>query len=196
MAVQSPIASQARRFTADEVWRMVDVGIIGEDERLELIDGELCLVTPAGWDHGWIVTELGRRLGQIYGLDGHAVQMQTTVGGSMYYLPEPDVAVRPARGPWTREKRHPRVDEFLLVVEVSVTTARTDQRKVHLYAEAGAPVYWLVDVPRRSVITHCGSRSDGTWESVVEVPMGGELTVPGPGAILAVAEIFPESSGG
>jgi Uma2 family endonuclease len=113
-ALQSPIAAQVRRFTADEVWRMVDVGILGEDERLELIDGDLCVVTPAGWEHGWIVAELGRRLAQSYGLDDHTVQMQTTVGGSRSYLPEPDVAVRAARGPWTQERRHPRVDEFML----------------------------------------------------------------------------------
>lgn len=169
---------------------MVDVGIIDGNERLELIDGEICLVSPSGWDHAMVAEELGARLGRLYGAD-YIIRMQTTVGGSEHYLPEPDIAVRPARGPWRNERRHPRVDEMLLVVEVSATSQRLDRRKVRLYAEAGTPVYWIVDIPTRSVTVHQGPRPDGTWEHVTEVAESGELTVPAIDARVAVKEIFP-----
>ena len=48
MALQAPTEVRTRRFTADEVWRMVDVGIIHEDEPIELIDGQLIIVSPPG----------------------------------------------------------------------------------------------------------------------------------------------------
>lgn len=169
---------------------MVDVGIIDGNERLELIDGEICLVSPSGWDHAWVVEELGKRLARLYG-DDYTIRMQSTVGGSEFYLPEPDVGVRPARGPWDRERRHPRVDEFLIIVEVSATSQYLDRRKVRLYAEAGTPVYWIVDIPTRRVTVHEGPRPDGTWERVTEVAASGELTVPGIDAQIAAKDIFP-----
>ncbi len=169
---------------------MVDAGIIDGNERLELIDGEICLVSPAGWDHAWVVEELGKRLARLYG-DDYTVRMQSTVGGSEFYLPEPDVGVRPARGPWDRERRHPRVDEFLIIVEVSATSQYLDRRKIRLYAEAGTPVYWIVDVPTRTVTVHEGPRSDGTWERVTAIPESGSLVVPGVDARVAVKQLFP-----
>lgn len=190
MALQAPPAPQTRRFTADEMWRMVDVGIIDGNERLELIDGEICLVSPSGWDHAWVVEMLGNRLGRLYG-DEYIVRMQSTVGGTEYSLPEPDVAVRPLRGPWLRERRHPRVGEFLIVVEVSATSQYLDRRKVPLYAEAGANVYWIVDIPSRTVTVHQGARPDGTWDHVHNLPESGELTVPGLDARVPVKELFP-----
>ena len=190
MALQAPTEVRTRRFTADEVWQMVDVGIIDGNERLELIDGEICLVSPSGWDHAWVVEELGNRLMRLYGND-YIVRMQSTVGGSEFYLPEPDVGVRPSQGPWLSERRHPRVDEFLIIVEVSATSQYLDRRKVRLYAQAGTPVYWIVDIPSRSVTVHQGPRPDGTWEHVTEAAESGELTVPGIDARVAVKEIFP-----
>ncbi len=50
--------SEARRFGGDEVMRMVDVGIFGEDEKIELLDGTLWIVTPQGFDHGDVITGL------------------------------------------------------------------------------------------------------------------------------------------
>jgi Uma2 family endonuclease len=191
MAIQAPPEVRTRRFTSDEVWQMVDAGIIDGNERLELIDGEICLVSPSGWDHALVVEELGNRLMRLYGLDDYIVRMQSTVGGSEFYLPEPDIAARPLQGPWRNERRHPRVDEMLLVIEVSATSQYLDRRKVRLYAQAGTPVYWIVDIPSRSVTVHQGPRPDGAWDHVTQVAESGELTVPGIDARIAVKDIFP-----
>lgn len=191
MAIDVPAETRTRRFTADEFWRMAEVGILGPDERLELIDGDIRVVSPSGWDHAWTVAEIGRRLGLAYGLEDHAVWMQSTVMGSDSYSPEPDVAVGPARGPWLAERRLPRVDEFLVVVEVSATSHHLDRRKVHLYAETGAPVYWIIDLVARTATAHSGPRTDGSWEHVQTVPQTGEIEIPRLGIALPVAEIMP-----
>ena len=190
MALQAPPETTRRRFTSDEVWRMVDAGIIDGNERLELIDGELCLVTPSGWDHAWVVEELGKRLMRLYG-DDYTIRMQSTVGGSEFYLPEPDVGVRPARGPWDQERRHPRVDEFLLIVEVSATSQYLDRRKVRLYAEAGTPVYWIVNIPKRCVTVHAGPNPDGTWQRITELTEADQLIPPGVEVPIPIGDLFP-----
>ena len=56
MGMSSPDDWETRRFTADEVLRMVDAGVIGEDEPIELVDGRLWIVSPQGVPHALVVT--------------------------------------------------------------------------------------------------------------------------------------------
>jgi hypothetical protein len=183
-----------RRFTADEFWRMCELGILREEERLELIDDEIHLVSPSGWDHAWVVDEIARRLGLAYGLEDHAVRVRSNFLATEWYSPEPDVCVRPRTGPWLAERRHPRADEMLIVVGVAASRRRLDGRKVRLYAQAGAPAYWIVDIPSRTATAHSGPRPDGTWDRVSRVTDGAELQVPGVAATIRVADILPPDS--
>lgn len=190
MAVDAPDRAPTRRFTAAEVERMVEVGILGEDERVELIDGELRLVSPQGWEHQRTILNLTRLLGAAYG-ERFGMRVQMTVAGLPDSLPEPDVAVGLADGPWDDERRWPRADELLLLIEVAVTSHRLERHKAGLYANAGAPVYWLVDVPARRVIVHTGPTPDGTWRDVREIPEGGVLDLPTLDASVRVSEVLP-----
>ena len=190
MAVDSPTAPETRRFTADEVWRMVGAGIIHEDEPVELIDGQLIIVSPRGWSHASSIGHFNRILSLAYG-EHYTVRVQAPLGGLQDHIPEPDIAVGLTDGPWDVDRRHPRGDELLVVAEVVVTTHWLARRKIAIYAEAGAPIYWLVDVPRRQVIVHEGPRPDGTWERVTTLPETAELTLPGLGKPLPVAKILP-----
>lgn len=190
MAVDSPTAPETRRFTADEVWRMVDAGIIHEDEPVELIDGQLLIVSPQGWSHPRSIGHLTRILSLAYG-EHYTVRVQAPLGGLQDHIPEPDIAVGLTDGPWDVDRRHPRGDELLVVAEVVVTTHWVARRKIAIYAEAGAPIYWLVDVPRRQVTVHEGPHRDGTWERTAVVLEGGELQLPGLDMTLPVAKILP-----
>ncbi len=190
MAVESPTAPETRRFTSDEVWRMVDLGIISEDERLELIDGQLLIVSPQGWSHERSIGHFTRIMSLAYG-ERYTVRVQTSVGGLRDHIPEPDVAVGLTDGPWDAERRHPRGDELLVLVEVVVTNHWLARRKIAIYAEAGAPIYWIVDVPRRQVTVHEGPRPDGTWERGTVIPESGNLVLPELGTTLGVAKILP-----
>lgn len=191
MAVEAPTAPETRRFTADEVWQMLDAGIITEDERLELIDGQLLVVTPQGWSHERSIGHCTRILSLAYGED-FTLRVQMSLGGLYSHIPEPDVSVGLTEGPWNADRRHPRGDELLVVVEVAVTNHWLARRKIALYAEAGAPVYWFVDVPRRQVTLYEGPHRDGTWDRTTVIPESGELVLPGLGTTLAVARILPE----
>src|SRR5205085_1939182 len=88
-------------------------------------------------------------------------------------VPEPDLAVLREFKP-EYERRHPRADELLLAVEVADTSRRMDlSRKAELYARAGVPEYWVLDVDRRML--HIHRQNDGTQYRLIHVHSEDEL---------------------
>lgn len=141
-----------RRFTADEVLRMVEAGILGEDEPVELIDGELITVSPQGPRHRALTVKIHQVLEQAFGA-GHHVQDHSPIAAGPDSLPEPDVAVvRGAIDDWM--DRHPGGADVPLVVEISVTSHKEDRSKAMVYARAGVETYWQLDVPARRLHVH------------------------------------------
>ncbi len=137
-----------RPLTADEVMRMVELGVLREDEPVELLHGALTRVTPKSPEHGavharlvvWLAPAAAAAGGHLRSEHPLAVPDDTS-------LPEPDLAVvEGAEDP----RRHPTT--ALLVVEVAVGSLATDTKiKPALYAAAGVPALWVVDVPARRV---------------------------------------------
>ena len=148
-----------RRLTADEVMGMVEAGILAEDEPLELLRGELVVVSPQGPAHRTLTVIVREMLAGVYAGRAH-VQDHSPIRADDHSLPEPDVAV--VRGPveafWSA---HPRGPDTILVVEIAHTSRALDRDKAALYAEAGVPVYWLVDIPRRTVTAYEQPTADG-----------------------------------
>ena len=131
---------------------MVALGIVPGDAPLELIGGELIEMSPQGSYHSVVCEGLGERLRSVLG-DGFRVREDKPLVAGNYSMPEPDIAVVP--GPRRRwRERHPRADEVLLVVEVSLTTQDIDRAKTQVYAAAGAPVYWQLDLEARTLRLH------------------------------------------
>jgi Uma2 family endonuclease len=176
-----------RRFTADEVWRMVEIGLLGEDEPYELLDGQLRHVSPQDPPHAGAVRRLTAILSRAYG-ERYDVGVQLPIGGIDDSIPEPDLSVT---GPRDINAAHPRADEVLLLIEVAHTSLRDDLDKARIYAVAGCPEYWIVDIGGQRVMTHRGPRSDGSWQDVHDVPRDGELTLPVVGTRIAVQAIMP-----
>jgi Uma2 family endonuclease len=147
---------RARRFTADEYERMVAVGIFREDERLELIDGEIVEMAPVGHRHGACVAQLNKRL--VIGVADRAlVWVHGPARLAVDSVPEPDLALL---RPHSYRTGSPRSDDILLVVEVAESSLRYDRTtKLRLYARAGVPEYWVVSV-------------DGEWIEVYRSPEG------------------------
>lgn len=139
----------ARRFTVGEYLRLADVGVIRPGERVELIDGQVVAMTPQGPVHSALVSGIVARLNEIFPRDAFCVRPQSTLVLGEDEAPEPDVAV--VAGPCEEhEAELPR--GALLVVEVSETSLGFDRgRKADLYARAGVPEYWVVDVRGASV---------------------------------------------
>jgi Uma2 family endonuclease len=184
-----PLASDLprRRFTVDEVNQMVEQGILGEDEHVELLDGELVVMSPQGPPHASQVAELVHRLTKAYDGKGH-VRPQLPLEVPPYSIPEPDLAV--VRGdPRDYRRRHPVGRDVLLVIEVARTSHRIDRKKIRIYAMAGAPTYWLIDLTKNQVEVFRKPSPDGKYAERVLYKVGQEIPLPDLSLRWPVAEL-------
>lgn len=137
-------------FTVDEFHRMWDAGILPESGRFELIRGEIIEMPPPGSPHASRVKRLIRLFTSRLG-ESVIVSVQDPFVIGLYSEPFPDVALLRPRDDFY-EAAHPGPGDVLLVVEVSHYSASYDRNiKAPLYAEAGVPEYWQVDVLKESV---------------------------------------------
>jgi Uma2 family endonuclease len=152
---------RTRRFTADEYERMVALGIFREDERLELIDGEIVEMAPIGHRHGACVSQLNERL--VIGVRDRAlVWVHGPARLGMVSVPAPDLALL-RRGSY--RSGSPRPDDILLVIEVAESSLRYDRtRKLQLYARAGVREYWVVSVAGEWIELYRSPEGDGYRE--------------------------------
>lgn len=179
------VGATHRRITREEYQRMAEVGILRPKERVELLRGAVVVMSPIGQPHAHSVTRLVRYLtGQVTA--DFDVQPQCPLPMLDDSMPEPDLAiVRP--GSFTAY-----ATECLLVVEVADSSLRKDLRiKAPLYAEAGIPAYWLVDLNAREVQVMTDP-VDGRYQRVDRARPGDTLTLAGqPGIAVPVADIVP-----
>ena len=149
-----------RPLSREQYDRMVEIGLFGEDEQLELLYGTLVEMSPQNPRHAHIIRQLGALLS--VGLRGRAlVQVQLPLAVSAVSEPEPDLAVVPL-GDYRQQ--HP--TQALLVVEVADSTLKKDHGpKARLYAEAGVPEYWLFNLADRRVELHA-LPSQGAYQRI------------------------------
>jgi Uma2 family endonuclease len=137
------------RFTYDEVLAMADAGMLPEHEHVELIDGQLVPMSPVGDSHISCVDELTHLLVERLpagSADTMRVSVRSPLRIDAHNAPEPDVVVKKSRGGAAKP------ETTLLVVEVSDTTLTYDREtKLPLYAEAGLPEVWIVNLQARQV---------------------------------------------
>jgi Uma2 family endonuclease len=163
-----------RRFTVDEYYRMAEAGILFEDDHVELIEGEVIEMTPIGGRHAACVDRLTKILVQRVG-DAAIVRVQGPIRLSDNTEPQPDVALLRLRTDFYAEA-HPTPEDVLLIIEVSETSLEYDREmKVPLYARAGIPEVWVVDLAGEKVHTYSrpidgsygDTRSAGRSDSIV-----------------------------
>jgi Uma2 family endonuclease len=148
-----------RRFTVDEYHRMAEAGILGEDDRVELLDGEIVQVSPIGARHAATVSRLEHLFHHLAG-NRAIVRGQNPVRLDNYSEPEPDIALVAPRDDYYAAD-HPVPRDVLLIVEVADTSLRYDRhRKLPSYARAGIPEVWLVDLTLDRVERHREPRGD------------------------------------
>jgi Uma2 family endonuclease len=179
----------AHRFTVAEYEAMGRAGVLPEEARLELLRGEIVEMTPIGSPHASIVNRLNRIL--VSGLGDRAVvAVQNPVVLSDLSMPQPDLAVLRARGDFYASA-HPRPDDVLLVIEVADSTVSWDSRvKRPLYAAAGVPEVWIVDVADRVVEVALQPAGD-LYQRVVQAGVGMTIASAAfPDLGIPVAELF------
>jgi Uma2 family endonuclease len=148
------------RFTVDEYHRMGQAGVFREDDRVELIRGHIVEMTPIGPEHAGCVDYLAHALDR--GLASRAiVRVQNPVVLDRHVELQPDLALLRPR-PGFYRNAHPGPADTLLIVEVADTSLQYDrEEKLALYAEAGIPEVWLVDLPGKVIETYREPRGGG-----------------------------------
>ncbi len=139
-----------RRFTVDDFHRMAETGILTEDDRVELLDGQVLEMAPIGPAHAGCVNRLTRLFTRLTA-GSATVSVQNPVVLSARSEPQPDLAILRYREDGYAEA-HPSPGDVLLVVEVADSSSQSDRAvKVPLYAAAGIGEVWLVDLDRRKI---------------------------------------------
>jgi len=156
-------------FTVDTYQRLGELGILGREHRVELIDGQVVEMSPIGDRHASGVRRLIGLLARRF-LNVAVIDVQNPVVLGERDAPQPDLTLlepRPDGYP-----HHPRAGDILLVVEVADTTLAYDRDvKLPLYARAGIPEVWLVDL-EGDCIQVCRAPTEDRYDSIGIVSRG------------------------
>ena len=177
------------RLTVDDYHRLGEAGILGEDDRVELLDGQLVDLSPIGPRHALAVDALTEAL--VTAVAGRAaVRVQNPVVLDSGSEPQPDLTV--VRRPWRGHPHtHPGPDDVLLLVEVADSSLDTDRgAKWELYARAGIREFWIVDLTTDSVLV-CRAPSGDAYASMATAGSSGMLEIEAlPGVRIPVSILF------
>jgi len=139
-----------RMFTTDEFHRMATAGILAEDDRVELIEGEIVCMSPIGSPHAASVDRLAALLIRRLGRRAN-VRIQGPIVLGRHSEPQPDVTVLKPREDFYATE-HPGPKDVLLLIEVADTSGAYNRgTKLPLYARSGIREVWIVDVVERTL---------------------------------------------
>lgn len=189
LALAPPVTVPRRRFTVAEYARMVSAGILSEDDRVELIDGEVRVMSPVGPLHAAMVDRLNRLL-VLLCARAAIVRVQSSVQLNDYTEPQPDFAVLQPRDDFYAQA-HPRAADVLLVIEVADTSITYDrEEKLPRYALSGIPEVWIVDLNQQVVEQYTQPRN-AAYRTKMTLERGDTLSVQSvSGVQLAVDDLF------
>jgi len=163
------------RITLEDYHRLGQAGILGEDDRIELLDGQLVDMSPIGPRHALAVDALTRLL--VMAVAGRAtVRVQNPIELDATTEPQPDIAL--VRQPWRGyPEAHPQPADVFLLVEVADSSLELDRgAKLELYARAGIREFWIVDVTTNSVLLHRRPHGD-RYDLVTKIDPPGVLEI-------------------
>lgn len=153
------VQSMTYRFSVEEYRKLGDVGILDEDDRIELLDGELTIMSPIGSPHLATLNRLVHLFTDSLGSQC-TVSPQNPVELEEYSQPQPDIALLKMRADFY-QTRLPGPDDVFLLVEVADSSLYYDRAKLKLYARAGIREVWIVNLSRREVEVYRQPQGDG-----------------------------------
>lgn len=177
------------RFSVAQFEQMIGAGVFGEEERVELIDGELIYMSPIYHPHAWIVANLEFIFHEMLGREAY-VWTQQPLWLDEASRPQLDVALLKWRDDRYRFKR-PTAEDVILLIEVSDTTLTYDRGKKRAkYAGAGITEYWIVHVKERVVEVNMNPRGNA-YQDVRRTSESETLPLPGRlEGTIEVSELF------
>lgn len=184
------------RLTVHDYHRMAASGILGSDDRVELIAGEVLDMSPIGSLHAALVAALSEYLCRL-AAGRLTVWSQNPIRLGDFSEPQPDIALVKPR-PDYYAAAHPGPTDTLLIVEVAESSLAYDLGvKVPLYARHGIPEVWVIDAATRTTHRFRGPRPDGYGEQemlTADEPLSC-LALPGAATTLAAAVPLGRSAG-
>lgn len=166
------------RLTRELYHQLAERGAF-EGVRVELLEGEIIVMAPMDEAHAYPLQELNRRLTRALP-DEYRVRPQLPLATDEENEPEPDLAVVATEDVGGDEAPA----RALLVIEVAHSSVKDDlQRKLRIYARAGVPEYWVIDVKKKELVIH-RSPSGSRYRSVRRVT---ELSSLSPAALPGLA---------
>jgi len=182
-------AVETYKFTVDEFMKIYEAGIFDDDDRIELLEGELIIMNAIGRRHAQTVSNL-----TAYFMEQakrcFMLSPQNPVFIGEHSLPQPDIVLIP----WQNRRRdHPKSSDVFLVAEVADSSLAYDRtRKLPLYARFGVQEFWLVNLVDDVIESFCNS--DGATYRDVRVWKSGERLAPQafPDVFIDVDEVIPE----
>jgi len=195
MRVMASYGSKTRRFSRAEYERLIDLGVFQPGEPIELIGGELMVAEPQGVAHYTAIVKTAKALEAAFGPGWHA-RTQGPIGLDDDSEPEPDIAVVPG-SPEDYSRAHP--SRPVLTVEVSESSLAIDRHhKGSLYARAGLPDYWILNLVDRVLEVCREPAADSTapfgWRYIhheVFDASAGVTPLAAPGSSIAVSRLLP-----
>lgn len=190
--------STAKRFTIAEYHRLAELGFFGEDDRVELIKGEIVQIAAKGTPHSVCETRLFRELVKL--LDERAmVRGQQPIVIPKDSEPEPDLAIVRNRDD-DYLSAHPSPLDVLLVIEIADSSINYDQKvKLPLYAEAGISNYWIFNLVENCLESYSEPYQDlqdkfGYRRKLIVLP-NETVTLPNfPDLSLYLFKVFPKTT--
>lgn len=184
-------------WTREKYEHATELGLLGPDDRVELIEGEIVQKMPQKSPHSTAVMAGLEALRAAFP-ENHMVRPQLPLSVGELSQPEPDLAVVIGSLRDYRDAQ-PTADDAVLVVEVSDSTLLPDQTtKAGLYARAGIPEYWIVNLPERvlEVYRQPAPREDGLlgygYGQTLRLTVAETVSpLAAPDAVVTVADLLP-----
>lgn len=179
---------ERHQFTAQQYEKMVSLGIIDPEARVELIDGEIVAMSPANEPHEgmvrWLLNRLMPQVGQLATVD-----VQNAIALDERSRPEPDLMLLKPRHDAYRNRR-PKPQDVLLLIEVADSSLQKDRTiKLPRYGRGAIPEVWIIDLEGRCVEIYRHPIGEGYGQSLV-VRQGQIVCLALPEMVLSVDDLF------
>jgi len=186
-----------RRLSVAEYHKMGEVGILSEDERIELIDGVIIEMSPIGSEHAATVKKLNQLFSNSLSPSEAMIGIQDPVILDDGTEPQPDISILRSKDD-AYASEHPRPSDVLLIVEVADTSVEEDRTiKLPRYAACGIPEVWLVNIPEKKIEayhTPVGEKENAGYKIRVEYRESDTLSPAAfPNIKIAVAAVLPKA---
>ena len=169
------IAVTTRKFTVDEYHTMIQSGILHEDDRVELLEGEIVEMSPISSRHAACVKQLLKLFSPLNLNNEIVLSVQDPVSLGPHSEPQPDLSLLKPRDDFYQSS-HPSPNDIYLIIEVAESSQQVDRDvKLPLYARAGIREVWLIDLVNEAVERYLEPKGDA-YQRIEKYVSGQELS--------------------